>query len=871
MKARLALWWRALTQRSRFERELDDELAFHRDARCDDLVAQGVAPREALRQATLELGMTQLHRDACRRARGIAWLDTVGRDLRYAFRALSRNRGYSLTAILVLGAAVAANVILFGLFNAYALQSPPMERAERWVMLESTTPQQRILDRWTVADADALLRDPLPMVEGLYWLRDIRLPVVADVARPVSGEAVSDNYFSLLGIRTARGRTFLGHGSADDDGGVVLSDLGWQRLANGDHDVVGRSIELAGQPFTVLGVTAPEFSGTTVSTALFWILDRDLERLRPDEFDASARVDVGGFLREGASAAEAAAALTTRVLALNADKPEDERLESGRVTERSGYLRSGDLDELAYIATPIGLAFALLLVVASANLANLVLARFSARRRELAVRAAVGASRLRMAMQLLTECAVLAGVASVFGFVLASVSINPFHDAMFSLLADFGVEFRAVEVDLRVFAYGLGLALLAAVSFGALPAFVATAPWRRGASVQPAAASLQRAGQSRMRGVLMVAQLAASVVLLVLATLIASNARLAEQLALGFDPGRVIGLQVSTPTPALVSALQELPQVEAVSAVSRMPLMGMPQRVDARIGASSQSLGVRVVDAAYFSVLDIDLQRGRGFVRQEGDGAMVAVLSRRTAERLWPGQDALGRTFELPPQERLGALQAGRYEVVGVVDDVVSGLFIDGVDPSAVYLPGAIGASAIGSLVVRVRESSPATLDAVTRACIAAMPAQDCEPMPMRNVLRLQHMPFLVAANVSAALGWTALAISCVGLYGLTSYLVQQRRREIGVRLALGATSRRVMRAMLGQIGRLVAMGIAIGLAVALLGARLFLALIENLRVSDPVAFLVVPLLLAALALVAAWVPTRRIARIPPTDALRDD
>lgn len=872
MIARLKFWWRALRHRRAFERDLDDELAFHLAARTDDLVAQGLSAPDASRQARIELGMAELHRDDCRRARGIAWIDTLQRDLRYALRGLLRNPGYSITALLVLATAVAANAVLFGLFNAYALSQPPLARAERWVTLASYNDEHRRLDRWTAADADALLRDPPPMFEGLYWLRDARLPVQADVARSAFGEAVSDNYFELLGIRADRGRLFSAHDAADDAPGVVLSALGWRLLMAADPDVVGRDIDIAGRRFRVVGVAQHDFTGVTLASALFWLRERDLRAMRPDEFDGSYRVDVGGFLRDGATVEEAEAALTARVLAANADRSPDMQLSAGRIDRRSGYLRPTDLEELVMIGTPVGLAFASLLLVASANLANLVLARFAARRRELAVRAAVGASRLRMVVQLLAESVLLAALASVLGFALAAASIGPLHAGVFGMLGDIGMELRDIGVDLRVFGYAAGLALLAALVFGGVPAWLATAPWRHGLGAQPDLASLQRPGHLRLRSLLMVAQFGASVVLLVLASLIASNARRAEQVALGFDPARVIAVQTDLATPRLASELALLPQVEAVSAIARTPLMGDPRAVDARIGERSKALQLRPVDARYFDVLDVPVLRGRSFTRSEESGhARVAVISRRTAERLWPDADPLGRSIDLPAQDILSPERVGRYTVVGVVEDVVSGLFVNGVDRSAVYLPTSLADPGTRTLLVRVHDDSRATRDALARTCVAAAAEHDCEPLPMAFALRLQHVPFLMAARITGALGWVALAISCLGLYGLTSYLVLQKRREIGVRLALGATSGRIVRGVLRQSARQVGAGLLVGLPIAFGTMVLAQSAIASLRVVDPVAFVGVPMLLVALALLAAWIPARRIARVPATDALRDE
>ena len=866
MIARLKLLWRAWRHRDEFEAEVAAELAFHEAARRDDLVGQGVALADAARQARIELGMRELHRDGCRRARGLDWIDALGRDLRYAWRGLRRNPGYSLTAVWVLGAAIAANGVLFALYNAYALQMPPIARAERWVSLQGvSTPAGFGIDGWSAADAEQLLRDPPAPFEDLYWLRAIRVPAVANVSRPASGEAVSADYFDLLGVHPQRGRAFR----AGETGSVVLSDTGWRVLLGGEADPIGRQIELAGRRFTVIGVAPPEFTGVTVATALFWITEADLRVLRPDEFDDAPRIDIGGFLREGVTPDQAAASLTAFALDRNALRPKDSQLSAARVLPRSGYLRPGEIEELASIAAPIGIAFAALLLVAAANLASLVLARFAARRKELAVRAAVGAPRRRLLSQLFTECAMLAIAASVLGFALAAALADPLHQAMIGALGELSIEMREVQVDVRVFGYGLALSLLAALTFGGLPAWLATAPWKRGGGADVDVASMQRAPHSRLRSALMVTQLGASVVLLVLASLIAANARVAETQALGYDPERLVAFRIE-PDARMRDALLSLPQVQGVTAVSHFPLMMSGGVFDARVGERSLPLRVRQVESTYLDVMALPIVQGRA-LRRADEGARGVAISRRTAERLFPGRNAVGESIEFPPQDGLDAASAGRYEVLAVVEDAVTGLFVGGIDDSAVYLPKALDAPAHRAFLMRVPDSTRATLDALVRACVAAAPDQDCEMLPLRTALRFQHTPFLVAATVANALGWTALAISCIGLYGLVSYLVQARRRELGVRLALGASGARVVRHVLSQAARQIALGLAVGLPLAFGASRLAASVSEHLHTFDLASFVGWPVLLTALALISAWIPARRTAAIAPTEALREE
>jgi predicted permease len=869
-RSRLRLLWAVVFERRRFESELDAELEVHRLARSDDLVAQGFEPEAARRIARQELGMTGLHRDDCRRARGLAWIDTRLQDVRYGWRGLWRNPGYSLTALLVLGIAVAANALLFSLFSAYGLRTPPVEHAGRWVTVDATTADNRTLALWGLDEADALVRSPPAPFSVLYSMREVRLPVVAQEMRSVGAEAVTPNYFSALGVGAVQGRVFVDDEGASDRGTIVLSHLGWQRLLGGIDAPVGRRIEIAAREFVVIGVTAPEFTGTTPLSAQFWIREDDFRRLRPAEAGPGLHLEVSGFLHEHATADQGAAALTARALAFNPVRAEEERLARTGVTARSGYLRASDLRDLVVASLPIAVAFALVLLVAAANLANLVLARFAARQRELAVRVSVGAPRRRLVAQLLTECVLLATLSAILGFMLARLAATPMQVFLFGLMGDFGIDLVDIDLGADVFAYGWVLALLAALAFGGLPAWLATGPWKGGTS-RPSMAALQRGAGSRLRSVLMVAQIAISVVLLVLASLIAGNARIVERTELGFDPRRVVALHPETPTEALAQSLRALPQVDRVAAASRTPLLGSPQRVAIQVDARSEPLFLRGVDAGFFDVFEIGLLHGRLLQRADEQDARVAVISRRTAQRLWPDQDPIGRVFDVPPQDALGRIAPGRVEVVGVVEDVVSAWFISGIDASAVYLPQAIGSASTRSVLVRLRDTSPQALDTVARACMRTLPEQNCELLPMLTAVKVQRLPFLVASSVAAALGWTALGISCIGLYGLVSYLVLQKRREIGVRLALGARAGRVAREMLGTAARQIALGMMIGMPLALAISRLAASFTDQLRTFDLSSFVLVPAVLGALALIAAWVPARRTAAIAPTEALRED
>lgn len=872
---RLRLMLQAFMRRDRFEADLAEELAFHRQARTDELVAAGLAPAAAARQARLELGMTELHRDDCRRARGLDWMDAVACDLRYVLRSLRRSPGYTLTTVGVLAVPVAACLLLFALLNAYGLRNPPIERADRWVAVDGHGLQRPSIQRWTAEEADALLAEPPAAFVGLTAERPTRLSLDVDGPRTGVGEAVSTNFFSLLGVPAAQGRVFDPANRERDRGGIVLSERGRERLFDGAADVVGRRLLIAGQPFEVIGVADRGFVGTQPWAALYWMLESDYRRLQPSYAERGLALVLSGFLQPGVDPQQAADALGAQALRVSADREPEFRLAAAQVTSRRGYLHPTEREDALLAGIPIAIALLALLAIAAANLANLVLARFVARRHELALRGALGAPRARMLVPLVAECGMLAVLAALLAFGLVALLLGPAHGHVFGLLAEFGIDLIEVAVDGRVLVGGLLLSLAAAALFGALPAWLVTAPFST-TSRQPDAADLKRANPGRLGGALMVGQLATSVVLVVIAGLIAANARRIEHTPLGFEPGRLAVLDANAGdgrAPVedrlrLARRLQALPEVEAIAATAQTPLMGDPPRVAAVVDGRSQPLMLRWVDAGYFAALQLEVQRGRGFSVTDESLRSVAVVSRRTADWLWPGQDPLGRTIDFAPEAGDDDLPR-RVEVIGVVEDIASGWLLGGLDRSAVYLPVPLAGPSSASLLIALRDARPETLRTVYRACMQVAAEQGCQPFLLSSALRLQQVPLVIASRLAAALGWTALAISCIGLYGLVGFLVQQRRREIGVRMALGATAPQVTRLSLRRAGRQILLGLAIGLPLAFALSRLVAATTERVDTWDARAFVLEPLLLVAVALLAAWLPARRSAAVDPCEALR--
>jgi macrolide transport system ATP-binding/permease protein len=892
---RLWQWLRDLAGRARVERELDEELDFHLQTRADQLQAQGLARAEALRRARIELGMLELHRDDVRAARGLRLLDQLRGDVLYALRGLRRSPMYALTATVVLALPLAAALLLHAIYAGYAYQSPPIERVNRWVQLQGYSPENRAYSRFTADEADALLKSPPPALAGLYSLINLSRPLLDGQVQRGMGIAVSPDYFQQIGVGARLGRVFdPANADSDEAMGVVLSEDGWAQLFERAPDVVGRSLDIGGQIFALIGVADRGFNGNHPVAQLFFVRQRDYRAVfqQSDTDSHDLRYEVGGFLAPEADIGLAEQQLQSAAQAIAHTRPPDLALAGLRLNTGQGRLNADDREEMVLASMPAGLAILLMLLVASANLANLVLARFSARASELGVRAALGASRLRLLLQLWLECGLIGLGAAMLALALGAVLLGPVHARVFSLIAEMGISLIDVRLSARSLLPVLALAFVCTLAFGLLPALAVTRRSRASGNSQQLGQAMRAGDAPRLRAALMVTQIAASCFLLVIAGLIAANARRTLDTPLGYAPERLVGLSAGSAPERLAQRLRGLPEVEGMGASNLMPLMGEPERVAARAqlddgSARSAAAQLRPVDAAWFELLGLRPLRGRLLRAHEDSHAPVAVISRSAAERLWPGTDPVGASLDLieasdAAQTRLrlagdkGEVETNgelrrRVEIVGVVPDIATGFLFGGGDGPVVYVPGKIGEAALGSLLLRLRDTRAETRAAVFKACTALAPHDSCAPTPLTDALRIQSLPVIVAAEVASGLGAVALLISCLGLYGLVAYGVQQRRRELGLRLALGASRRRLIATVMRDARRQIALGLAIGLPLAVVLTRLLAQLTDRITLFDPIAFVGVPLLLALLAALAAYVPARNCASIDPAESLRAD
>lgn len=867
------LWHRLniLFRRRRFEQELNEELRFHLDMRSEQLREAGLAANEARRQARLELGMQELHRDAARRAWGAERLDLLVQSLRLSWRSLWRTPGYTFTAAGVLTFPLALGVLLYALFSAYALQMPPVERAERWFYLDGRTASGQTVSMFTAAEAAALLGDPPAQVEGLYSVRPVSAMLSTDRDFRGLGEAVSDNLFALFGLPASRGRLWFGGDDPRDSDTLLLSERGADKLFGPGIDPLGRRLDVAGKAFTVIGVVGGGYAGLMPIGALYWIRAADLPRQIDFNGREDLRIEVGGIRREDASLDAVAAALSARAAALTLERDAERQLVTIDSTQRRGLLRERDREEALLAGAPVALLVLLILAVAAANLANLVLARYTARRHDMALRAAIGAGRRQLFLGMLTECVLLGQLAAAFALAVVALCMQPIHDAVFGLMTEFGFDLHTLHIGWDAVAVCLLMGLLAAICFGALPAWWLTAPYAAGGRADPDAAALKKSEPRGLRGGLMSLQLAGSVFLIVLAGLVASNARVTHDTVLGFDPNPLVSIGGAEDDGRLARELALLPNVSAVAATSSVPLMGELLGVSALRDGRSDRLRLRYVDAGWWSMMGLPLQAGRVFSAAEGDQARTAIVSERAARLLWPERTALGEAVRLQGESENGWKIDQQVEVVGVVADAATGLLFGDPLKAVIYLPARPGSELASTLVLQLNDVSWSAVAQLERDCQRIEADAACRPLRLSDALTIQRLPFTIATRISGGLAWLALGISCIGLYGLVSYTLVQQRKELGVRMALGAQGGDLIRHVMRGAARLLAVGLLIGLLLAAGASRLLASLTEHVSAFSLDAFVLQPLILLAVALLAAWLPARRSTRITPSECLRAD
>jgi predicted permease len=869
----LFLRLRALLFRNRVERELDEELTFHIEMQTRKNLAAGMSEAEAKRQTRVQFGVGDSAREECRDARGIGFFETLLQDIRYAMRGFRLRPMFALTVIGTIAIGLGWNTAAFTFFNAVLLRP-----------IDARDPYSLYAFGWQDHAGDGIpvtwrqiedLRNVHPGLTGITATHSLRTRMDGRIANCT---LVDGEYFQMLGVNAAIGRTLLPKDSRSPGSSpaVVLGYTMWQNRFGGAADILGRKVLIQGHPFEVVGVMPEGFTGLGHNYPDLWAsltMITDFEET-PNAFapDASAPVSLAGRLNPGESVGQAQAALTAW---MQKSAPE----QAPHATFLSlATLASLGRRQLAALV-PVGIVFFLVLLSACANVANMMLARAMSRQREIGIRLSLGAARGRLIRQLLTESILLAIPAAALAFAISQVFVDLGMRLAFATVPSAFLDqahLPSLSPDIHVFWFMIGAAIVVALMFGLAPALQAT----RLNVMQAARGDFSSEFRpTRLRNALVIAQVTVCGFLLICSGILLRRANHLESLDPGMRTRSVVEIYIQEKSrPRVIATLRSQPGVDLLAASSDSPLDATLPSVsasgDPRV--DQKRIPYRYASPEYFQVLGIPILLGRSFTTDEvHSGAAVVVLSESAARKLWPNQDALGQFLNLVPEKRpVRGERPPPYptmQIIGIARDAAIG-GLDSLDRSSLYLPTGLEDSR-NTLLVHVRGDAEKAIHDLNAAIEAAYPGAIEDMHSLQDYVAAAIWSYRLTYWISAALGVIALLLTLSGIYSVLSYVVAQRTKEIGIRMAMGASTRAVTGLVLSQCLRLAGIGIAAGAGLALAGARVLSSVTADLStdVFDRVAYAGAVAVVLAACLAAAFFPARRAARVDPITTLRYD
>jgi predicted permease len=888
--SRLRSWLQTILRRARLESEMDAELQFHLEARAQDLARGGVPRQEAARRARLEFGGIETAKEECREARGASLIETLTQDIRFASRLLRKSPGFTVVAILTLAIGIGASAAVFSLVNAILLKPLPYPDSSRIVLPELISPPGVMLGSeyfpWGEQQFRMMTRDAHPFQAVSAFENDTFNLTGAGEPASLDGFRASQEFFPALGVGPSLGRAFT---TEEDQPGhefeVILSDQLWRERFAGDLNILGRTVELNGSAYTVVGVMPAGFAFPRAeempSTFNFprepelWVpLAMPAEpKPGPSELAVIARLQSGVTI----SQAQAAVDLITKHV-----EAQDHRYVGWFNMRVVPLQRQVVGDTRRPLQLMLG-AVCIVLLIACSNVANLLLTRSLARRREFTLRAALGAGRVRLIRQLLTESLLISIAAGAVGILIANAGIY--------FVKAFGPSniprLREVTLDLPVLAFALGISLATGILFGLVPAIAAA----RENLVDSLKEGSQKSGGSRisprLRNALLVSQVALALVLVVSAGLLTRTFFRLLGADGGFNAERVLTFQLPLPASKyaeqdhivtlfgnVLRRLRAIPGVQSAGIGETVPLSGEGESTVIRMPdhpAISQKetpfATFTVISAGYFSAIGTPLLRGRDFQETDTADAMPVTIVNATMEKkYWPNQSAIGK------QVGPGSTRYPLLTIVGVVPDVKHTSLREETAPEMYVLYNQKPWPSMLAMRVALRtKAAPPSITASVREAVHAIDPD----LPLANVATLTSLlddsmsQPRFSVFLLGSFGVLALLLASIGMYGVISYSVLQRTQEIGIRMALGAQRRKVFGMVLGQGALLAGLGIGIGLVAALGVTRLLASFLYGVRPTDPLTFAGVSLLLLGIALLACYLPARRATRVDPIVALK--
>jgi putative ABC transport system permease protein len=870
---------RSLFRAKGVEADLDDELRFHLGQQREKYRKSGLTKEEALRRVRLEFGGLDQLKEECREARGVQLVETLIQDVRYALRTLRKSTTFTCVALLTLALGIGANTAIFSVVYAVLLRPMPYQDPSRVMVLNETTPKVG-----TVSVSYPNFLDFRAQSHGFSEMAAVNGVEfnLAGVSQPenISGEAVSTNFLSMLGVRPVLGRDF---DPSEEKAGsapvVLLSYALWQSHFGGEQNAIGRAISLDGRGFTVIGVLPPDFRSIDKTDVIepigVWLTGNSESTERGDRGD----MVVVGRLAAGVGIAQARAEMEGIAARLAQAYPAS--------NDQCGVMlqpiREVFVSDLRPTLLVLSCAVMFVLMIACANVANLFLMRGAGRTKEIALRIAIGASRGRIVRQMLAESLVLAFLGGLLGLVLAIEGIH----GILRLIPIGMLAGAKVEVNAAVLLFACGAMVLSALTFGLTPALHSTnagqSELKQGGRTASAGA-----GQNRWRGALVIAEVALALILLVGAGLMLKSLYRLLSVDPGFRPDRVLTMEMSLRTsqyekdPSVLNFWQQvldrvraLPGVEAAALGTLVPLTNEHSRTDITIeGMALPKPGsfphpdYHVVSPEYVRALGVELLRGREFRDADNENApRVGMINAMVAREFFLHENPVGKRFVFghpsaknPPKW---------ITIVGVVGDTkLYGL----ANPARleVYIPFRQSADNHMNLVIR-SAVDPAAMTSAIRAVVGSIDKD--QPIfaiatlgqLVENSVSTRRLTLILLGLFSAL----ALLLAAVGIYGVIAYSVAQRTREIGIRMALGARSGDVLRMILAHGAKIVGAGVGIGMFASFGLTRLMSNLLFSVSAADPVTFAAVAIGLVLVAMLACYIPARRTLRVDPATTLR--
>jgi predicted permease len=886
-------WWHELKylirklNRRRSEHEVEEEIQSHLESETREQIEAGHSPEEARYAARRAFGSVAIAKEDSREVWGLRLFEVLWQDLRYGLRMMRKRRGFTLIAIGMVAIGVAANTAVFSIADGLILRPFDYPNQDRLVMIWT---QSRSAGYHHKFIPPPLFTDWQEQNQGFEQLVRFtgRLDYLTGAHGPeqVWGNLVSANFFAALGIKAALGRTFQ---KREDEPGrnnvVVLRHSFWQRRFNSDPEIVGKTMSINDRTYTIIGVMPEKFNFPAHFDGQFWTPFTLDEQVKHNYIERQQPHNAFGLLKPGVSVEQAGAELSS--LLRRTMPPDTQRANADPSAQVVGMTDDYVRDTKKYLP-PLIATVAFVLLIVCANLANMLFSRALGRRKEIAVRLALGASRRRLIGQMLTESMLLALAGGLIGLLLSILAVYLLKEAIPEEMARFTPGFERLGINRIALIFNLVITMFTGVLFGLAPAWQSSKP-NLNESLKEGRKGTSSAGlRSRLRGALVIGEVALSVELTLAVVLLVGAGLLLKSLwrlldvPLGFNPKNVLAVTINLPqityrepfqqaqfAERLLDRLKNVPGPEAVGISTGVPLLAIG---DVGIYFEGRSLGSELagttanyyqVSPGYLRLMQIRLVRGRLFTEHDSATSPPVVLINETmARRFFADEDPIGKRLDISGPTYM-------REIVGVVGDVKQES-LRTLTPPQVYEPFSQKPGRSFHVLLRV-SAKPAqfaeTVRQEVRAIDNAQPISEARPMEAIVAQSLTRDRF--SALILGAFGCLALILAAVGIYGVIAYSVAQRTNEIGVRMALGAQGADVLWLVLRQGLRLVIIGIGIGLLISVATTRVLAAVLFGISPTDPLIFGTITLLLVLVALLACWIPARRATKVDPLVALR--